>query len=121
MSLPIILVMAVLVLAILMFVFEWVRVDVVGILMMIILPLLGLVTPKEAISGLSSNAVVSIIAVIIIGAGLDKTGAMNSLARVLLKFAGKSESRIMVLIAGTVAFTPFGFPLAGVHGSTYRR
>jgi di/tricarboxylate transporter len=96
--------MGVLLLAILMFIFEWVRVDVVGIIMMIILPLLGLVTPKEAISGLSSNAVVSIIAVIIIGAGLDKTGAMNSLARVLLKFAGKSESRIMTLISGTVAF-----------------
>ncbi len=104
MTLPIILVMAVLCLAILLFIFEWVRVDVVGIIMMIILPLLGLVTPKEAISGLSSNAVVSIIAVIIIGAGLDKTGAMNSLARVLLKFAGKSESRIMILISGTVAF-----------------
>jgi len=96
--------MAVLVLAILLFIFEWVRVDVVGIIMMIILPLLGLVTPQEAISGLSSNAVVSIIAVIIIGAGLDRTGAMNSLARVLLKFAGKSESRIMILISGTVAF-----------------
>ena len=104
MTLPVILVMAVLVLAILLFIFEWVRVDVVGIIMMIILPLLGLVTPKEAISGLSSNAVVSIIAVIIIGAGLDKTGAMNSLARVLLKFAGKSETRIMILISGTVAF-----------------
>ncbi len=104
MTLPITLVMGVLFFAILLFIFEWVRVDVVGILMMIILPLLGLVTPKEAISGLSSNAVVSIIAVIIIGAGLDKTGAMNSLARVLLKFAGKSESRIMVLISGTVAF-----------------
>jgi di/tricarboxylate transporter len=104
MTLPIILVMAVLGLAILLFIFEWVRVDVVGIIMMILLPLLGLVTPKEAISGLSSNAVVSIIAVIIIGAGLDKTGAMNSLARILLKFAGKSESRIMILISGTVAF-----------------
>ena len=104
MTLPIMLVMAVLGLAILLFIFEWVRVDVVGIIMMILLPLLGLVTPQEAISGLSSNAVVSIIAVIIIGAGLDKTGAMNSLARVLLKFAGKSESRIMILISGTVAF-----------------
>jgi di/tricarboxylate transporter len=104
MTLPIMLAMGVLVLAILLFIFEWVRVDVVGILMMIILPLLGLVTAKEAISGLSSNAVVSIIAVIIIGAGLDKTGAMNSMARILLKFAGKSESRIMLLISGTVAF-----------------
>lgn len=100
----IMIVMAVLVMAILMFIFEWVRVDVVGIIMMVILPLLGLVTPKEAISGLSSNAVVSIIAVIIIGAGLDKTGAMNSLARLILKFAGKSESRIITLISSTVAF-----------------
>jgi len=104
MDLPVILVMIVLVMAILMFIFEWVRVDVVGIIMMVILPLLHLVTPKEAISGLSSNAVVSIIAVIIIGAGLDKTGAMNVLARILLRFAGKSESRIMLLISGTVAF-----------------
>jgi len=100
----IMIVLAVLVAAILMFIFEWVRVDVVGIIMMIILPLLGLISPKEAISGLSSNAVVSIIAVIIIGAGLDKTGAMNTLARLILKFAGKSESRIVTLIASTVAF-----------------
>lgn len=97
-------VMGVLVLAVLMFIFEWVRVDVVGIIMMVLLPILGLVTPKEAISGLSSNAVVSIIAVIIIGAGLDKTGCMNVLARYILKFAGKAESRIMTLISGTVAF-----------------
>lgn len=104
MTLEMWLVTGVLVLAILMFIFEWVRVDVVGIIMMIVLPLLGLVTPQEAISGLSSNAVVSIIAVIIIGAGLDRTGVMNSLARVILKFAGKSETRIMALIASTVAF-----------------
>ncbi len=98
----IIIVMGVLVFAILLFIFEWVRVDVVGIMMMVILPLLGLVTPKQAISGLSSNAVVSIIAVIIIGAGLDKTGVMNILARQIIKLAGKSETRIMALIAATV-------------------
>ncbi len=97
-------VMAVLGLAVLMFIFEWVRVDVVGWIMMACLPILGVVTPKEAISGLSSNAVVSIIAVIIIGAGLDKTGCMNVLARNILKLAGKSESRIMTLISATVAF-----------------
>jgi di/tricarboxylate transporter len=99
-----IVVMGVLVFVIALFVFEWVRVDVVGIMMMVLLPILGLVTPKEAISGLSSNAVVSIIAVIIIGAGLDKTGVMNVLARNILKFAGKAESRIIALISGTVAF-----------------
>jgi len=97
------LLMGVLVFVILLFVKEWVRVDVVGIIMMVILPLLGLVTPEEAISGLSSNAVVSIIAVIIIGAGLDKTGVMNIVARYILRIAGKTEGRIIALIGGTVA------------------
>ncbi|WP_232362486.1 SLC13 family permease [Desulfogranum mediterraneum] len=98
------LVFGVLGLAILLFVFEWVRVDVVGIIMMVVLPFLNLVTPAEAISGLSSNAVVAIIAVIIIGAGLDKTGCMNVLARNILRLAGKSEGRIMTFISLTVAF-----------------
>ncbi len=94
--------MIVLVLVICLFVFEWVRVDVVGILMMVLLPTIGLITPKEAFVGLSSNAVCSIIAVIIIGAGLDKTGVMNKVAKPILSLAGKSESKIILLISGTV-------------------
>jgi di/tricarboxylate transporter len=89
--------------AVVLFVFEWVRVDVVGIMMMVLLPLIGLVTPKQAFLGLSSNAVVSIIAVIIIGAGLDKTGVMNKVASPIIKLGGRSEKRIMALISGTVA------------------
>ncbi len=97
-----ILTLAVLALAIILFVFEWVRVDVVGIIMMVLLPLMGLVTPQQAFSGLSSNAVVSIIAVIIIGAGLDKTGVMNKVATPIIKLGGSSERRIMALVSGTV-------------------
>ena len=97
-----ILTMIVLAFVICLFIFEWVRVDVVGIIMMVLLPLIGLVTPKEAFVGLSSNAVCSIIAVIIIGAGLDKTGVMNKVAKPILKLAGKSESKIILLVAGTV-------------------
>ncbi|MCG8636700.1 MAG: anion permease [Desulfobacterales bacterium] len=88
----------------LLFIFEIVRVDMVGLLMMVMLPLAGVITPAEAISGLSSNAVVSIIAVIIIGEGLDKTGAMNMVARQIIRYAGKSRVRIMALVSGTVAF-----------------
>ncbi|AQV03080.2 MULTISPECIES: SLC13 family permease [Desulfococcus] len=86
-----------------LFVFEVVRVDMVGLLMMVLLPLSGVIEPGLAVSGLSSNAVVSIIAVIIIGEGLDKTGVMNVFARQIIRLAGKSERRIMALIAGTVA------------------
>ncbi len=87
----------------LLFIFEIVRVDMVGLLMMVMLPLAGVISPSEAISGLSSNAVVSIIAVIIIGEGLDKTGAMNMVARKIIQYAGKSQVRIMALVSGTVA------------------
>ena len=97
-----ILTMVVLAFAVWLFISEWVRVDVVGIIMMVLLPLIGLISPREAFVGLSSNAVCSIIAVIIIGAGLDKTGVMNQVARPIIRLAGKSEKRIMVLISGTV-------------------
>jgi hypothetical protein len=70
--------------AVLLFVVDWLRVDLVGILMMISLPLTGVLTGEEAIMGLSSNAVVSIIAVMIIGAGLNRTGIMNILARKII-------------------------------------
>lgn len=98
-----ILVMVMIGIAVFLFVVEWVRVDVVAILMMVALPLLHLVTPQEAFVGLSSNAVVSIIAVIIIGAGLDKTGLINNLVAPIVKIAGKSGSRIVIAISLAIA------------------
>jgi di/tricarboxylate transporter len=97
------LVMTMITIAIFLFIVEWIRVDVVAILMMVCLPLLHLITPKEAFIGLSSNAVVSIIAVIIIGAGLDKTGLINRLVGPIVKIAGRSQSRVVIAISLTVA------------------
>jgi di/tricarboxylate transporter len=90
-------------LAVFLFVSEWIRVDMVAILMTVTLPVLHLVTPKEAFSGFSSNAVISIIAVIIIGAGLDKTGLINRLVKPITKIAGNSASRVVIAMGATVA------------------
>ncbi|MCG8686816.1 MAG: anion permease [Desulfobacterales bacterium] len=98
-----IIVFAFLVFVTVLFIFDIVRVDMVGLILMVLLPLSGVITPDQAISGLSSNAVVSIIAVMIIGHGLDKTGVMNLFAHGIVRFAGKSRTRIMALISGTVA------------------
>ena len=98
-----IMVMGVILAAVFLFVVEWVRVDVVAIMVMLILPIMGLVSPQDAFSGLSSNAVVSIIAVIIIGAGLDQTGIMNKVVKPITLLAGNSESRLITLVSGTVA------------------
>ena len=98
-----IMVMVMIGVAVFLFIVEWIRVDMVAILMTISLPLLNLVTPKEAFVGFSSNAVISIIAVIIIGAGLDKTGLINRLVAPVLKIAGNSSSRVILAMGATVA------------------
>ncbi|MBW1635780.1 MAG: SLC13 family permease, partial [Deltaproteobacteria bacterium] len=99
-----IIVFSLLTLAIILFIFDLLRVDLVGWLMMVLLPLTGVVTPEEAVAGLSSNAVVSIIAVMIIGAGLNKTGVMNVVAAQIIKVAGRGERQIMSVVSLTVAF-----------------
>lgn len=97
------LVLAIIGLAIFLFIVEWIRVDMVAIMMTVLLPILHLVTPKEAFSGFSSNAVISIIAVIIIGAGLDKTGVINRLVQPIIRIAGNSSSRVVIALGSTVA------------------
>ncbi len=99
----IITVLVVLVVVIGLFITEIVRVDVVAIIMMVVLPMLGLVTTDEAFSGFSSNAVISIIAVIIIGAGLDKTGVMNKVAAPVISICGGSVTRLVAGVSATVA------------------
>jgi di/tricarboxylate transporter len=98
------LVFAVMGVAIFLFLVDWLRVDIVALLIMIILPMLGLVSGSEAFSGLSSNAVVSIIAVIIMGRGLDHTGVVSSLVRPLVRLTGNKRSRIIAMLSLTIAF-----------------
>ena len=56
----------------------------------------------DLFSGFESNAVISIIGIMIIGAGLDKTGLMSRVAGFILKTGGRTEKRIIPLISGTV-------------------
>ena len=81
-----IVVLCVLAFTIFLFVSEIVRVDVAAVSVMVLLGALSYVPGLENIAdirnlfkGFSSNAVISIIAVMIIGAGLDRTGLMGNL------------------------------------------
>jgi len=85
-----------------LFVSELVRVDVAAILVMVTVGLLGLVPATDLFNGFASNAVLSIIAVMILGAGLDRTGVMSVVAAWILKVGGKTASRIIPLVSGSV-------------------
>ena len=80
-----------------MFLFERIRADVVALVVLVLLGLSGLVEPDELFNGFSGNAVISIIATMILGAGLDRTGALNRLAAWLLRRAHGVEQRLLLL------------------------
>ncbi len=89
--------------AITLFIAEWVRVDVVAIVMMILLPELGLLNAGDAFRGLSSNAVIAIIGVMIISYGLNRTGLVNRVIQPLLKIVRKGESKLVIIFSSMIA------------------
>lgn len=91
-------VLAILGLAVLLFVTEKIRVDLVALLVLVSLAVTGLVTPAEALSGFSNPAVVTVWAVLILSAGLARTGLAGLVGGPLLRLAGASETRLIALI-----------------------
>ena len=95
-------VLAILGYTIILFVTEVIRIDVAAILILVMLGLTGLVPDTHLFDGFASNAVLSIIAVMILGAGLDRTGVMNKVAGFIMKIGGKSENSVIPVVSGTV-------------------
>jgi len=102
-------VVAALAFTIFLFVTEIIRVDLAAILVLVILGIVSYFPGLENVAdvnrlfdGFASNAVISIIAVMIVGAGLDKTGIMNRVAAAILKHGGSTEARILPIVSGTV-------------------
>lgn len=106
---------AILMLTVYLFAFEVVGVDVAAATIMVLLGLSSLLSPlmgldqglvdnQHLFDGFSSNAVISIIAVMIIGAGLDRTGIMSNVAALILKIGGTTEGHIIPIISATVGF-----------------
>jgi di/tricarboxylate transporter len=85
-----------------LFVTEIVRLDVAAMLVVLILALTGLVTPVQALSGLGSNAVVSMAAIMILGKGMERAGVINRISRMILQIAGSDERRLIGVISSMV-------------------
>lgn len=86
-----------------MFVFPRIRADLVALVVLVVLGLSGLVAPEEIFGGFSGNAVMSIIATMILGAGLDRTGALNRLASWLLRRGHGVEQRLLLMTTAIAA------------------
>ncbi len=93
------LVLGLVALTMVLFLFDRLRADLVALVVLVLLGLTGLVAPEDLFGGFAGNAVISIIATMILGAGLERTGALNRLAGWLLRRAEGSERRLLLYTA----------------------
>ncbi len=96
------LVLIVLAATVILFVTDILRVDVIAIIIMLTLGWLGLVSPAQTFSGFASNAVISVMAVMILGYGVDRTGMMIQLARKIVRISGANEKKLVTILYSVV-------------------
>lgn len=92
------LVLAIIGVAVVLFATEKLRVDIIALLVLLTLALTGLVSAQEAFSGFASPAVITVWAVFIVSGGLFRTGVADLLGQRILRLAGNSEARLIVVI-----------------------
>jgi len=97
-TLDIALVLGILLISLVLFVSEKVRMDVVALLVLGSLVLLGLVDSDEAVAGFSNAAVIAVWAMFILSDGLTRTGIADIIGRTVLRLAGRNEISMIVVI-----------------------
>ena len=93
-----ILVLAILAAALVLFVSEKLRVDIVAMLVLAALIISELVTADEAFSGFSSPAVITVGAVFVISGALYQTVVADALGLTMLNLGGSSPLRLLIIL-----------------------
>lgn len=101
MTLEIIVILLILVSTILLLVFDLLRIDVVAMLCLLTLSWTGILDARESLSGFSSNAVIAMLSVMIMGYGIAKSGTMDRFSNKITDFAGDSRVKITGVIASS--------------------
>ena len=92
------LVTAILVIAMLLLITEKLPVDLTSIGLMVALMLTGILTPKEAIAGFASPAVITVGSMFLISKGMIRTGAVGFISQKVLQYSRGRPGLAMVLI-----------------------
>ena len=83
---------------------ERLRADLVALLVVVALGTTGVLTTEETFSGFSRSAVITLLAIFILTAGLERTGVTRQIGDLLVRIAGTSEQRLVVVVMLAGAF-----------------
>jgi len=90
--------LAILVVATIFFISGKIRADLVALCALILLILFKILTPADALSGFSSNFIIMMIGLFVVGGGIFRTGLANVISRKILVFAGNSQTKLFILV-----------------------
>lgn len=96
-------VLALLVMAIVMFAINRPRMDVVALLVIAALPLTGIITLEETLAGFSDPNIILIAMLFVLGEALVRTGVAQRTGDLLVRYSAASETRLVVLLMVAVA------------------
>jgi di/tricarboxylate transporter len=97
-------VLALMLVALVLFSTERMPIEIVSILLVMALVLTGTLTAGEAFAGFGNDIVITIAGLFILTGGLARTGVIDLVGRRLHRAAGDSEFRIVALIMFAAAF-----------------
>ena len=103
MTFEIALVLGILMISLILFISEIVRMDLVAMMVLGALAVTGLVSADEAFAGFSNSAVITVWAMFILSEGLTRTGIANIIGVQVMRVAGRSEVMMIVVIMVTAA------------------
>ncbi len=92
-------VLLILIATVAMLVFEFVSIEVAALLCMLALGWSGILETSEVFAGFSSNAVIAMMAVMILGRGIARTGIMDQFSQAVLRRVGTSRSKVIVFMS----------------------
>ena len=103
MTLEIAIVLGILAVALILFVSEVIRMDLVALLVLGTLAVSGLVTAPQAFAGFSNSAVITVWAMFILSDGLTRTGIADVISHQVMRLAGRREIPMIIVIMITAA------------------
>jgi di/tricarboxylate transporter len=95
---------AIILAAMVLFASEKLRIDLVALLVLGLLVVLGIVSPTEALSGFSNEATVTVAAMFALSLGIERSGALDPLARLLMRI----RRPWLLTLAMMLAIAPLG-------------
>ena len=102
-DISLILLIAIIVIAMGLFISGKIRVDIIALCVLLALLLLGLIRTDQALHGFTNPATATIAAIFIVSAGLARTGLIGWVGRHIDRLAGKGESRLILVLCLVVA------------------